>query len=347
MDVSDAVVGSLLGTAIGDALGLPYEGLSPRRAARLLGAPDRYRFLFGRGMVSDDTDHACFVAQALIRGGLDPDRFGRSLAWSLRFWLLSLPAGVGFATLRAILKLQLGFSYRHSGVFSAGNGPAMRSAMIGAAVDDTERLLQLVRVNARITHTDPRAEWASAAVALAARHARLGDESAFLEDLRVRLGPEAAPLVDPVARAAASAARGETTAVFCAAEGLERGVTGFALHTVPVAIHVWLRHPRDLRSALSEAIRCGGDTDTVAAIVGGIIGAGVGAAALPKDLLDGILEWPRSVAWISNLGAVLGESVAGRPSPCPGVPAIAVPIRNLFFLAIVLGHGFRRLLPPY
>ncbi|HET6883416.1 MAG TPA: ADP-ribosylglycohydrolase family protein [Pirellulales bacterium] len=46
-----ALVGSLLGMAVGDALGLPYEGLSPRRAARLLGPPTRYRLLFGRGIV--------------------------------------------------------------------------------------------------------------------------------------------------------------------------------------------------------------------------------------------------------------------------------------------------------
>ncbi len=51
------IVGSLLGTAIGDSIGLPYEGLSRRRAKRLLGPPDRHRFLFGRGMVSDDTEH--------------------------------------------------------------------------------------------------------------------------------------------------------------------------------------------------------------------------------------------------------------------------------------------------
>jgi hypothetical protein len=39
------IVGSLLGRALGDAIGLPYEGLSPRRAQRMLGPPDRHRFL--------------------------------------------------------------------------------------------------------------------------------------------------------------------------------------------------------------------------------------------------------------------------------------------------------------
>lgn len=67
------ITGCLLGTAVGDAIGLPYEGLTRQRAARLLGAPDRHRLLFGRGMVSDDTEHTCMVAQALIVSGGDPE----------------------------------------------------------------------------------------------------------------------------------------------------------------------------------------------------------------------------------------------------------------------------------
>ena len=87
------IVGSILGTAIGDSVGLPYEGLSRRRAGRLLGPPDRHRFFFGRGMVSDDTEHTCMVAQSLIASGGDPDVFGRQLAWGFRLWVLGLPAG--------------------------------------------------------------------------------------------------------------------------------------------------------------------------------------------------------------------------------------------------------------
>lgn len=62
----DRIVGCILGTAVGDALGLPYEGVSPKRAAKLLGSPDRYRFFFRWGMISDDTEHTCMVAQSLI-----------------------------------------------------------------------------------------------------------------------------------------------------------------------------------------------------------------------------------------------------------------------------------------
>ena len=126
-DLERAVAGCILGTAVGDALGLPYEGLTPRRAGRCYGPPDRYRFFFGRGMVSDDTEHTCLVARALAVSDADVEVFLRDLAWGLRLWLLGLPAGTGLATLRAALKLWIGFSPRRSGVTSAGNGADARS----------------------------------------------------------------------------------------------------------------------------------------------------------------------------------------------------------------------------
>ena len=166
------IVGCILGTAVGDAIGLPYEGLSRRRAAKLLGPPNHHRFLFRRGMISDDTEHTCMVAQSLITSGGYPDSFCRSLGWRFRCWLLGLPAGIGFATLRSIVRLWIGVSPHRSGVFSAGNGPAMRAAIIGAALPDRKKMQALIRLSARITHTDPKAEYAAFAVALAAQKAQ-------------------------------------------------------------------------------------------------------------------------------------------------------------------------------
>ena len=113
----DAYVGCLLGTAVGDALGLPYEGMSPGRGARMFPDPGRHHLLPGYGMVSDDTEHACFVALALLRSQGQPDAFEKRLAASLRWWLLGLPAGVGLATLRSVSRLWLGFPPSRSGVW--------------------------------------------------------------------------------------------------------------------------------------------------------------------------------------------------------------------------------------
>src|ERR1044072_2480170 len=120
LSYDELLKGILLGTAVGDSIGLPAEGLSSRRIQKLFHGCWRQRFFFGRGMISDDTEHTVMVAQALLTDSLN--EFRRTLSWKLRFWLLTLPAGIGFATLRAILKLWLGFSPERSGVFSAGNG---------------------------------------------------------------------------------------------------------------------------------------------------------------------------------------------------------------------------------
>jgi ADP-ribosylglycohydrolase len=346
-----AIVGSLLGTAIGDALGLPYEGLSARRAAKMLGAPDRFRLVFGHGMVSDDTEHTCMVAQALIASGNDDQRFQRDLAWRLRWWLLALPAGIGFATLRALIKLWLGFNADHSGVYSAGNGPAMRAGIIGATIDDVAQLRLFVRASTRITHTDPKAEYGAYAVALAATMARDGQTvggQAYLQQLREALQHHGDELIVLVQNAVDSVSRGESTVTFVQSMGLRKGVTGYIYDTVPAAIHAWLAHQHDLRAALTAIITCGGDTDTTAAIVGSIVGAAVGKEGIPQEWQAMLTDWPRSINWMERLAAQLAEAATTRTAQKPaGLFAPVILLRNMFFLLIVLFHGFRRLLPPY
>ena len=73
---------------------------------------------------------------------------------------------MGLATARAILKLWIGRDPRNSGVFSAGNGPAMRAGLLGLVAKDDEELRALVSASTRITHTDPRAERAALLVAV-------------------------------------------------------------------------------------------------------------------------------------------------------------------------------------
>jgi ADP-ribosylglycohydrolase len=347
-----AIVGAILGTAVGDALGLPYENLSRRRGVRLLGEPDRYHFLFGRGMTSDDTEHTCLVAQSLIVSAGQPDRFARDLARRLRWWLLGLPAGIGRATLLASIKLWLGFGPKGSGIFSAGNGPAMRCAVLGASVEDPQLLRTLVGIAARITHTDPKAEHGALVVALAASLARSQphiDGTFFLEGLRKWLPEESASqLLTLLERAVRSVAAGESTPEFAAAQGWGRRVTGYVNQTVPVAIHAWLRYPRDFRSAVTQVIRCGGDTDTTAAIVGGIVGAAVGKEGIPPEWLAGLVEWPRTVHWMEQLGERLAEVMrSGQPGKAPRVSVAGLLGRNGVFFLVVLAHVFRRWLPPY
>jgi len=109
ISATDRFAGLLLGTAVGDALGLPAENLSAERIRRRWRGKWRMRFIFGRGMVSDDTEHTMMVARALLTDANDAKAFQRSLAWKLRWWFAGLPAGVGLATAKACIKLWAGF----------------------------------------------------------------------------------------------------------------------------------------------------------------------------------------------------------------------------------------------
>ncbi len=348
---NEAITGCILGTAVGDSIGLPYEGVSRKRLLRMLGKPDRHRFLFGHGMVSDDTEHTCMVAQSLIASSFQLDGFTSDFARRLRYWFAALPAGVGKATARACIKLWFGFSPNNSGVFSAGNGPAMRSAIFGAVFEDLDTMVSFVRASAIMTHSDPKAEYGAIAIALAAFTAKRGttiDGVQYVKQLESFIGSNGDELLVLLRNVVESVAKSESTKDYAVSLNLERGVTGYTYHTVPVVIHAWLSHHCDYRAAVTSVIECGGDADTTAAIVGGIVGTSTGVSGIPEKWISGICEWPRSVGWMRKLADQLDDSINGSAdrTPISLNPAAGI-LRNLFFLVVVLFHGFRRLFPPY
>lgn len=322
-----------------DALGLPYEGLSPSRAAKLLGRPDRYRFFLGKGMVSDDTEHTVMSLMAFVQTGGEPVAYQKAFANRLKMWLMFLPAGVGFATLKAVLKLAFGVSPSRSGVNSAGNGPAMRAAILGVVPGG----LECLEASTFITHTDPRALQGALLVAHSAQISSSWESlkpREVLSHLKSILPADADQFLEALDQVAASLEAGESTTDFARKHFPQKGVTGYVLHTVPAALHAWLSHPDDYESAVKAIILCGGDADTTAAIVGGIVGARVGPEGIPQAWKDGLDEPVLNPAFFTRLA----KSAADRK---PFGHMLVNPLRNIKFLAIVLGHGFRRILPPY
>lgn len=385
-NLSDALTGVLLGTAVGDALGLPCEGLSKARQRKFFPDLSRYHLLLGGyGLCSDDTEHACMTAAALAQAQDDPQRFARILGWKLRFWLLALPAGIGLATLKSILRLWSGVPPARSGVISAGNGPAMRSPLIGVYyAQQPEQMKAMVQLSTWLTHRDPRAEYGAMAIAVLAGsyvsegplaesirgdkflqafqemyselHGLSEQESRALQEREMAslLNSTALPDFVEVLRrtvAAAQSDRSDAAESLLQALGCSRGISGFVMHTVPAVIFFALRKGDDFEEALKQIIRCGGDSDSTAAILGGVLGARYGAdlGASPQlqSWLEHLIEWPRSVRWMKRLASALAESQNGRQSKLPTLNIPGVLLRNLIFVWVVLGHGFRRLLPPY
>lgn len=342
--------GVILGCAAGDAMGLPYEGLSAAQGARVYGPPGvRHRLLWGCGMISDDTEHTLLVAQTLLAHPDDLEAFGRGLAWRLRGWFLAGPAGLGMATLRACARLCLGFGYASSGVDSAGNGPAMRAAVLGARfAEEPERMLEHLTIATRITHTHPQALTGARAVAeLAAWAVRAplspGDppaRRAFEATLR-GCGPDDAAWQDLVRAITAGLDRDDTVEAFAASLGLARGVTAYIYHTVPVVIFAWYRHFGDWRATVEAVMRCGGDVDTTAAIAGALAGAVTCERGIPRDWLDGLCERPRTLHHMRLVADALARP-GSRPVPWSWP---LQPLRNLLFFVLVLAHGLWRMLP--
>ena len=350
----DRFEGLILGTAVGDALGYPAEGLSRKRLGKLYPGRWRHRFLFGRGAISDDTDHTVFVAQALLRHPDDPELFARRLAMSLRWWLLGLPVGIGRATLRAILRLWIGVPPSRSGVNSAGNGAAMRAAIIGARFAENGAALETyLAVQTRITHSDPRALVGATAVAYLAAWTIRDDLDARpdAERLLAVLGsvPEADAAWHGLVDRIAAAARAELSVeAFAETIGLSEGVTGYVYHTVPVVAYAWYRHFGDFEATLEAVMNCGGDTDTTGAIAGALAGAVVGEGGIPPDWIAGIIDWPRGTRRLKNIAERLREAQAGRTANRPVSyfwPGLA--LRNSIVLWVTLAHQARRLAPPY
>ena len=383
-----ALQGAAVGTAVGDALGLPREGLTADRARRIYGEPIRPQFLGSRGVVSDDTEHTVFTLQALrfasalsslslrmpkalgdrrmpgcsrplghalrhAAGDRTPSEnphlpaaaFGRHLARSLRWWLISGPPGIGLGTLRALIRSWLGWRPHTSGVRSAGNGPAMRSGVIGVFHHrNPEARRAFVRASTRITHTDPRAEVAAYAVAEAAALACSGPVDAH-EALNV-LGAcsDDAEWTQALTAMRQAFTRGDDVATYATAIAPERGgrpgfVTGYAYHAVPVALYAWLRHPRDYVAAVTSVIAAGGDTDSTAAITGGLVGAAVGVDGIPVAWRQSIADWPMSLAWIQQVASLRD----GRPPS--NARLAALPLRNLLVFGVIVAHIGRRWLP--
>lgn len=160
----DRVLGALLGVALGDAAGLPFEGLSMRRVGRRFESADRFRLVGRTGFVSDDTEQTALVAQALASTTCDDARCLRRFRRSMIGWVMRLPFDIGGATLRSCVRVMIGMG--RPGVRSAGNGAAVRAGVLRAHLADApDKRRRLGRSIASLTHTDERAIQAALYVA--------------------------------------------------------------------------------------------------------------------------------------------------------------------------------------
>lgn len=321
------LLGALLGCAVGDALGLPAEGLPPARVRRHEPL-DRFRLLGRWGFVSDDTEQSVLLATALLAD--DDDAVVRVFRRALLGWVWRLPFGIGLSTLRAGVRLSLGL--RRSGVRSAGNGAAMRAPVLGVVLrDERERRLALGRRLAEVSHTHPAgvdgALFCAEVAALAA-----SQPSVPTRELVVR----AAHVVQDAELRAAIDQALTLDVEDPAAAGDALGRTGWVVHSAALCAWAFASFPGF--EAVRAVIRAGGDTDTHGAIVGAWVGAREGAAAFPPGLVEQLAAGPFGPA---HIRAVVLAHAGGPP---PRYSRALALLRNLALYPVVLAHGFGRLL---
>jgi ADP-ribosylglycohydrolase len=269
-------VGAVVGSAVGDALGAPFEfGPAGAFSSRfpVAGACDEMRGGGGwaAGEATDDTQMAVHVAESLLeRGGLDlPDIFAR-----FQRWAADEPKDIGLQTedvlTRGLPWDQAAAAHYRSGHRAAGNGALMRAtpSAVYFAGDGRQATMDAARRISALTHGDP-AAWEGTAI--------------FHDLVRVAL-LGADPLAElPRTLAAVHPDHRQRYATVLDPGWHPDQATEFNGAVWPcLGSAVWaLRTTGGYEDAVRAAIDLGGDTDTVAAVTGGLAGAVYGQAAIP------------------------------------------------------------------
>ena len=305
----NSVLGALYGLAIGDALGMPTQLLSPEDVDRRFGmitwfqpAPDDHPIAAGlpAGHITDDTEQALLIARLLIdgHGRIDPHTLANALAhWEREMVRRGSLDLLGPSTQRAISAVAAGTSVEEAGRFGDTNGAAMRVTPVGIArpVEDFDGLLQAVVDASGVTHNTTLALSGASAVA-ATVSAGVGGASL---DGAIQVGLSAARAGrNHGAWVAGADVAARIEAALDGVRGLARdelvrfirNVVGTSVATqesVPAAFAV-LQATKEAGAweACLLAASLGGDSDTIAAMAGAIAGACQGIDAFPADALD-------------------------------------------------------------
>jgi ADP-ribosyl-[dinitrogen reductase] hydrolase len=337
--VEDRLQGVLLGTAVYDALGLAAENLSPATIQRSIPL-NRYSIIKDRGIVSDDTEHSVLAALTILDSKADQSRAREIFSAHLRRWMLGLPLGAGKATVRASVKSLLGI--KASGTNSLGNGGLMKAPILGAYfANDREKRTGFVKAISSVTHASPVAIQAARYVAeIAADCMRQSANNCTPLSI---INTSKNVLSDPALTAAVEKALALVRLPEEKADPVATlGNSGFLVHTVGLTTYFFARYASDPARGVEAIIRCGGDTDSNAAILGGWFGALHGTSYIPPHLIATLEQGPYGRTVLLGLGAALAVARNGTfVSPArPGV--LASLGRSATILPSLLRHALIR-----
>ena len=286
--------GVLAGTAAGDALGAGYEFGQPLEADIPVMMNGGGTFRWEPGEFTDDTAMAIAVAKAAAFGDLREEATQDYLVRLWARWALTAP-DVGVQTRNVLRGAQSAADARSAARAlhmrtgrSGGNGSLMRTAPIALAyLNDPDGLTEAAMAVSALTHYDPEAGEACVIWTHAIRHAVLTGKLDVYVGLRYLPEHRATAWNDRLMASERMAPRHFT----------RNGWVVEALQAAWCSIYTTLwtvpgKGSNHFKLALEAAVRGGRDTDTVAAIAGGLLGAAYGYMAIPRAWRERIHGWP-------------------------------------------------------
>lgn len=302
----DQFTGTLIGCAVGDALGAPLEGKTREAIALIDGLTDAFRPYrsYPAGQYTDDTQQTLAIAKSIIAvAQVDGAAIAREF---VQLWESGEIVGAGPVAKRAVERLMAGVSWMDAALPEdlSYNGAAMRVSPIGLwNFDRPKRIAPDARISSLVTHRHPSAIAGAIAVATAVAYVLNHTEiqaADFLKTVSASIIGEDAEFSKNIYELQSWLALEETAALEQIASISENGVFSlpkngygisvFVVPTVLMSLYAFLKSPQNYIATIERAIRAGGDVDSTAAIAGAISGAHNGIAAIPVHLVHSIKD---------------------------------------------------------
>ncbi len=303
----DKFQGCLLGVAIGDTLGHPFEG---KLRSEIYSYFDNFEEFIqnNRGLFNtytDDSQLTLHTAEALIKGnGFNIDYFIREYI----NWLDDPPIGPGYGCISSIRKLKYGVPWKEAASNSGGNGTTMRIAPVGLFYSKNIKALKTTAIkSSSITHSHPAAS--AGAVVIARAIAFLIDKdpetgfsiddffdviTASISNSQDEIWEEFIQILDrlksklnlPIESGIIKFSQIGVKSPYFIEQYLGQAfVHPYTISTVICSIFIFLKRLTSFKECIFELATAGGDSDTVGAIGGSLVGAYFGLENIPPDLI--------------------------------------------------------------
>lgn len=305
----DRCKAAFVGMAVGDALGFPLRGMPPQAISAMpeLGEDfsPRPRGRYAKGQFSDDTQVMLAVAEsAILEKKLDGRSAASHIAWLWREGvLLQAPAALS----ESIDRLLRGVPWMSAGAPVGAVDPSCLSRALVVGLwrspghgADASRIAHDASVLTVLTHKDARCAAAAAAyaraISLAFEPERRTPES-FCEALAMAASVHDEQLARELSHLPRILVWDEGKALsllrrVSVPQTMLAQVDGLPPHVTPVlltTLYVALKVPHDFKAAMKFLLRCGGEVDVAAALLGGLMGAHLGLEAVPTRFRKGVL----------------------------------------------------------